>query len=155
MSKCIYLRQAKHSDSEVLSVLCITVWIDTYSVYGLDSAHANYVLTEYTPENLAQRINDSVVYVAETEENIGLVVLCEESGEIETLYVLPRFKGLGVGSSLVETLRKKYNRRLYLTCWEGNSAALEFYKKIGFTNCGESFFDLDRKKIRNVELSSS
>lgn len=152
----MHIREAKISDSEALAVLCITVWIDTYCFEGIESSHASYVITEYTPEKLKKRIVESTVYLAEIEGLVvGLAILNKGSGEIETLYVLPHFKGLGAGRALIQELKKHYKERLFLTCWEGNNAARHFYKKMGFFESGEAFFELDGKKIRNVELSSS
>lgn len=148
------IRSAQLTDSETLAALCITVWIDTYCVDGIEPAHASYVLNEYTAENLKQRIANSTVLIAEIKGlPVGLAVLNGKSGEIETLYVLPRFKGLGAGAALVVELKNHTSLKLYLTCWEGNEPALRFYKRVGFTETGEAFFDLDGKKIRNVKLT--
>ncbi|ODA32972.1 hypothetical protein A8L45_11775 [Veronia pacifica] len=150
------IRKAQFTDSEALAALCITVWIDTYCSEGIEAAHANYVLDEYTAKNLKQRIVNSTVLVAEVKGSpIGLAILNGKLGEIETLYVLSRFKGLGAGKALVDELKKHTNLELYLTCWEGNEPALQFYKRIGFMETGETFFELDGKKIRNVALACS
>ena len=150
------IRKAQLADAETLTSLCITVWIDTYCFEGIEPAHANYVLNEYTAEKLKQRIVNSTVLIAQIEElPIGLAALNAKSGEIETLYILPRFKGLGAGKALVVELQKYTNLKLHLTCWEGNDLALKFYKRVGFKETGEAFFELNGKKIRNVEFTCS
>ena len=152
----MHIRKAILSDSEALTVLCITVWIDTYCFEGIETPHASYVLNEYTSENLKKIISERTVYVAEVNGLvIGLVVLDEQSSEIETLYVLPRFKGMGAGKALITKLKNIVSDPLFLTCWEGNEAARKFYNKLGFAESGEAYFELDGKKIRNVELTSS
>ncbi len=150
------IRKAQLHDSEVLAALCITVWIDTYCFEGIEPAHASYVLTEFTPEKLSKRIESKAVYVAELGDLIvGVSVLDEETFEIETLYVLPRFTGKGAGRLLISELKKHTSSGLFLTCWEGNMGAREFYGKLGFVESGEAFFELDGKRIRNVELRNS
>ena len=150
------VREATISDSESLAALCITVWIDTYCKGGIEPSVANYVLTAYTPDRLVQTINEKRVLVAEHAGNIvGLVVLHPQSGEIETLYVLPGFQGRGVGSVLLKEIRTGFNGRLFLTCWEKNESAIGFYKTYGFVETGEAYFHLDGQAHRNIELSLS
>ncbi|WP_051208234.1 GNAT family N-acetyltransferase [Saccharospirillum impatiens] len=153
MNHSLIIREACPSDAESLSALCITVWIDTYSTEGLHPSHATYVLTEYTPELLVQRMSVSDVTVVERDGClIGFAVFNEHTGEIETFYILTRFKGMGIGARLLEALKAKYDERLFLSCWENNAAALGFYLKKGFVESGETFFELDGEQHRNVIL---
>ncbi|MCH8552117.1 MAG: GNAT family N-acetyltransferase [Natronospirillum sp.] len=155
MSKPVHIRKAKPSDADSLATLCITVWIDTYCMEGIEAPLASYVLSEYSADSLKKRVSEKTVLVAESKASLlGLAVLDDGTGEIETLYVLPRFKGLGVGRLLVEELKNHSSSPLFLTCWEGNQAALRFYDRLGFVETGETCFELDGKKHRNIRLQT-
>lgn len=58
------------------------------------------------------------------------------SGEVESLYVSPDFRGLGVGAELtrknVDWLKEKQARSIRLFVAVGNEAALSFYERLGF-----------------------
>lgn len=154
MNNTIQIRDALTADAEALSALCITVWIDTYSIGGIEPAHASYALSEFSPANIILKINSRKVYVAETHgKQAAVVVFNTETGEIETLYVLPQCKGIGLGKTLIAAIRNNFTQKLYLTCWEENTAAVAFYKKQGFTETGEHDFRLDGKSYKNIELS--
>lgn len=63
--------------------------------------------------------------------------------EITTLYVLPDYQGLGIGSKLMKTslqdiLDATLNARFYLWVLKTNAAAIRFYKKLGFIENGEN-----------------
>jgi GNAT superfamily N-acetyltransferase len=65
-------------------------------------------------------------------------ILNKKACEIKYLLVNPDFRGRGIASSLVEHLKKKcsdYFDYLYLTVYENNPGAIEFYKKMGFSPC--------------------
>lgn len=150
----IQIRKATPSDNKPLSALCISVWVNTYCIEGISQAIAEYVLTNFTTDALMHKISDKKVLVAERNGAIvGTTVFDEATGEIETLYVLNHFKSMGIGRSLIDTLRRDYKSRIFLTTWEGNEAALTFYRKIGFITSGEAFFELDGQQIRNIELT--
>jgi len=150
------LREATQADIGSLSTLCITVWIDTYCTEGIQANVATYVLSEYSPERIARTLNGKRVLVSEVNGLItGVVVFDLHSGELETLYVLPKFQGTGVGRLLLEGVRTGYEGRVFLTCWEKNESAIRFYLRNGFVETGEAYFHLDGEMHRNVELSLS
>jgi len=154
MDNTIKIRDALVADAEALSALCITVWIDTYSIGGIEPSHASYALSEFSSANIILKINHRQVYVAERDGKlVAVAVFNAETGEIETLYVLPQCKGSGLGKALITAIRDNFRQKLYLTCWEENAAAVAFYKKQGFIETGEYDFQLDGKSYRNIELS--
>lgn len=146
------VRAAQSQDIEPLSVLCTTVWIDTYSFDGIEPSHARYVLTQFSPTALQQQIKQKTVFVARNQDNpVGVIIIHPGNGEIETLYVLPRYQSQGVGRLLLQHSKQQADT-LFLTCWEGNHKALAFYQRQGFIEDGEFFFELEGKKIRNIRL---
>ena len=149
------IRNAVAADAELLSVLCVTVWIDTYCFDGIQSVFANYVLQEFSPGNLLQKIDSKTVLVAEKRESVvGVLIFDQAKSEIETFYVLPRFKGEGIGKSLLAEIKQKFPGSMFLTCWDGNEAAIQFYFRNGFVEKGEAHFELAEHKIRNLVLTT-
>lgn len=63
--------------------------------------------------------------------------------EITTLYVLPDYQCLGIGTQLMNAVLKTiwntdYSPSLYLWVLKDNVSAINFYKKHGFIHSGES-----------------
>jgi ribosomal protein S18 acetylase RimI-like enzyme len=88
---------------------------------------------------------DTDVWVAEDQKKvIGMVsmqrlvstAMGEYTGMIEDLVVAERYRGMGVGSSLLETViaesAKKGYGRLSLGADNRNNRAIEFYRRKGF-----------------------
>ncbi|AJQ94791.1 acetyltransferase [Gynuella sunshinyii YC6258] len=137
----------------MLAVLCVTVWTDTYSLEGLEAAHADYMLAEFSPANMQTNISTKVVWVAELDGKVvGVMVFSPEKHEIDTLYVLRHFKGMGIGRAFLKKLRANFIGAVYLTCWEGNSPAIQFYQAVGLVEDGEDFFPLDGQLHRNIRF---
>lgn len=71
---------------------------------------------------------------------------CENSLEIQRIYVLKTAKGRGIGSSFMslaqEIAREKNLSCIWLGVWEHNEKAKEFYAKKGFYKFGEHIFTL-------------
>ena len=60
--------------------------------------------------------------------------------EVERIYVLRDFQGLGMGRALIEKAlelaRRKKKGFVWLGVWEKNENAIAFYKKMGFRKTG-------------------
>lgn len=75
--------------------------------------------------------------------------------ELLRLYVLPRWKGIGIGAALLDVglaaaLDKGY-RTCWLKVWEGNTKAIDFYKKRGFSRVSNEQYPVGSTS-RNVVL---
>jgi ribosomal protein S18 acetylase RimI-like enzyme len=64
--------------------------------------------------------------------------------EVERIYIVKEFQGLGLGSRLmskaVEVAVEHSKSFIWLGVWERNEAALRFYRKMGFYRIGEHLF---------------
>jgi amino-acid N-acetyltransferase len=63
----------------------------------------------------------------------GRIDRCAQHAELYDLYVVPAWRGQGVGRVLVEHLVEQSNRPLYLACLP---AAVGFYRRFGFVPIG-------------------
>lgn len=151
------IRIATLSDTRQIAAIGHCVWVDTYATEGVRQSIAEYVLSTFTQENIGREIQSKQVSIFEIDGHIvGYAVLStsEENAEIETLYILPRFQGQGLGQQFIQHAIQG-NPSLWLSCWDRNSAAIGFYRKLGFTETGETTFELDGEKHRNVLLTHS
>ena len=163
------IRDASRSDANSIAVLAVAIWIDTYASDGITDEFSQYVVNELTPEKIEAAITDEASRVILAEQDghlIGFAFLSGDSRcpcdlaqtiELKTLYVHQRFRRQGVGSRLlqeIETLcRKQGGDRLWLSVWEPNSVAKDFYENSGYRSLGLTHFDLDgTEKHENMVL---
>ena len=154
MRKVMKIRVAELTDADKLSVLGMTVWIDSYATNGVNDGLANYVLSELTPGKIRQHISDDRVYVAESHGYLQGYAVVEQQRqgkvELKNLYVLPKFQGHGVGKALLLACQEYAPFGLWLTCWEHNFSAQRFYLRNGFQEAGEDYFYVDGENHRNI-----
>ena len=84
-----------------------------------------------------------MAFDSNSERSVGFIGCFNKDNdyEITTLYVLPDYQSLGVGSQLMTTVLKALSdstaHQLYLWVLETNTKAIDFYKKFGFKPNGE------------------
>ena len=68
-------------------------------------------------------------------DKVGFFCLTEESGqcELDDLYVLPQFRGQGIGTAIVCRCITQTNKPLYLYVFKGNAGAVKLYTRMGFS----------------------
>ncbi len=140
------LRDARPDDALALSVLSAAVWIDTYATDGVRATIAREVTQQFNPAKLYAALSDGRsqwLIAARDEHLLGYARWhpAEHSDEpatragfeLDTLYVLARFAGQGVGAALIrETRRRCGPAVLWTTAWVGNPRARNFYEREGF-----------------------
>jgi ribosomal protein S18 acetylase RimI-like enzyme len=77
--------------------------------------------------------------------------------EIETLYIQEHYSGQGIGSALLKQVqldakKRSGNNQVWLTVNADNQRAINFYRKFSFAHAGETFFELEGTKHRNLVL---
>lgn len=166
----ITYRRAVAADAPTLAALASTVWITTYAEDGVEPAFARHVLAEFTAERLRALLVEPrhCHWLAETEAGpVGFAELklgerspllaTPTQAEISRLYVLERFTRRGIGRELLLRCRASAASAgigtLWLTAYDGNVRALEFYRREGWSVAGEYSFPLEDRTYRNVVLS--
>ncbi len=78
-------------------------------------------------------------------ENMG-----NDAIELERIYVMNKFKGLGIGKTLIQKSilegSKLGKSLLWLGVWEKNPSAINFYEHMGFQKSGEHIFMIGDEK---------
>lgn len=163
------IRRANTKDIYNIAVLKQQVWIATYAEEGIRTEFSKYVMSEFTYENIKKTLEDKsrVMLIAETESHllgcieIALYEKCPveieiDCPEIAVLYVLERFKGMGIGKMLLEESFKQVQslnyKAVWLTVYHKNLGALEFYRKNQFKTVGSTYFVMDGNKYENKVL---
>lgn len=149
----ISIRPAEESDAEILADLGARTFSDTYSSILPAKDLNNYLSKAFSIEQMLRDITDPQVLLF-----LGLVsnTVCSyiklqptptrnvigggRPIELLRLYILPRWKGIGIGSALMDVGLDAALDKSYETCWlkvwEGNDRAIEFYKNRGFSPIG-------------------
>ena len=105
---------------------------------------------------------DVFVWVAydTNHKNLGFIGYFKNNDnyEITTLYVLPKYQWLGIGTKLMKTslqdiLDSHINPQFCLWVLESNVAAIDFYKKFGFVYTGDSSEECyEGTKITDIKM---
>lgn len=105
------------------------------SIWFQASSLAHSFLDEQQLEEERVKIKDIYIQLTETwvyefhNEIVGFISMC--NFEIGGLFVLPSHHRQGIGTTLIEHVRQKYDR-LEVEVFSKNSIGLSFYQRIGF-----------------------
>ncbi len=160
------LRRATSEDAACLAALAIQSWLHTYAIDGIRPAIARYVHEQLTPDAFRSQINraDASTTVAEIDNHlVGYAVLefarpspVHElaSAHLDKLYVQEHFLGQGIGFSLLQSARAEARHRgdesgIWLTVNSLNERARAFYSRQGFSDIGQTHFDLYGERHEN------
>ncbi|KZN30493.1 hypothetical protein N480_05930 [Pseudoalteromonas luteoviolacea S2607] len=153
------IRFANKGDAVSLTALALQVWFNTYTVDGMRREYADFAINHFTTDYFSNLLSlkDYEILVYERQEAIlGLAVVNKSSFfegpdngyELEKLYVHTHFHDKGVGSALVNAVRKNFGAPFWLYTWTEN-AANSFYKRLGFKQAGELSFEFAGSTITN------
>lgn len=146
------IRTATSGDAESIAAIGQCVWIDTYATDGVRTSLSTYANSKFLGERIASDMGYRKFDVFELRDHLvgyAEVFETEERLELESLYILPKFQGLGFGRQYLRYLQSN-NRNIVLSCWERNIRAIGFYEALGFVETGETYFELDKERHRNV-----
>lgn len=159
------VRESNEQDFLNLSALAIQVWLHTYATDGVRDAISGFVLSEFTPE-VFRRIHESerqhILVAIRDGHLVGFVTVvldsrCGVGGiegfEVKTLYVQEHFHGMGIGTTLLDEVSRRYGESFWLTTWIKNTPAIGFYEAYGLTRVGIAYFHLEGEAHENVVLA--
>jgi len=155
MKQQVLIRIAESSDAALLATLAKETFHDAFADHSLMPKEdlASYIEKAFTTLQIESELNDphSVFLLAEIEgEPAGYAKLEFEShtskvtGEnpvkLKRLYARQKFIGCGVGARLLERCLEEAAERghdtIWLTVWEHNLRAQDFYNRWKFESCG-------------------
>lgn len=153
------IRNANQEDAHFLSQISSATFFETYVAINPENKDllAAYVTVTFNLENIMSELNNQRItyYIIESQkEKVGYAKTVMGTGpselnyrpslEIEKLYVIQSFKGQGLGKQLFNHIKidalRGGNKSLWLSVYDQNKAAIDFYQKIGFIKIGEKDF---------------
>jgi ribosomal protein S18 acetylase RimI-like enzyme len=143
------IRKASHKDVESLQYIGRQTFHETFAPYNTAADMNKYLEGTFNKSQVVSELEnpDSLFFIAwEGSSVIGYLKLSigeaqtelREAGglEIERIYVLSSYHGLGLGQLLydkaIDVARSLHKAYVWLGVWEANARAIRFYEKNGF-----------------------
>lgn len=165
MNEDILYRPAIPADAKKLSILYKQVYIQTYGTEGVSDEFANFITIQFAIERLEHIIqtNPGTIIVATYKGNLVGVAEIEMdkhshtgdiiAPELNKLYILEWFCGIGIGRSLMQEAeafaRSKGAKEMWLWVLESNHRAVSFYEKQQYTTIGNASFQMETNCYEN------
>ncbi len=155
-------RYLTESDAEDASVFVHDMWVDTYApIVKGGRQHAEEIFDDWVgPKKIVNDMSRGhfFAYLVDEGKIIGLISAGKEVDnlEISKIYVLPEYRGNGIGRQALEFLLGKGRelgcRKAYLEVNHANTAAIGFYEKHGFKAVGKNVYEHSYTLVMAVEL---
>ena len=150
-------RRCTMDDLQQLRDLLKETYQDTFGEFCSKKIMQIYLSEAFHKEKISQELNNpcSAFYFAYDDESlVGYIkvndfpaqtdINDETSLELERIYLLQAFQGLGYGKELLDKAvciaARKKKKYIWLGVWEKNLKAIGFYSKNGFRRSGEHVF---------------
>lgn len=151
--RTLSIRPAEQRDAGLLAALGARTFADTYSSILPATDLDDYLRDAFSIEQMLDDIanpkvllligwvsNTACSYIKLEPTAARKVVDGPDPIELSRLYVLPRWKGFGIGGVLLDVglaaARDRAHKTCWLRVWEGNTRAMDFYKDKGFSPVG-------------------
>lgn len=137
----------------------------TFSDFNTAEDMRDYLVRNLSLDQLKFELESAVssfYFIYVEEELAGYMKLnVSDSFEIERIYILEKFKGIGAGKAFMNFAFMQAKslgfKSVWLGVWEHNTKAISFYTSLGFTSYGEHNFllgsDLQRDILMRLELN--
>lgn len=155
----IVIRQVKPTELVELQLISQRTFSETFAKDNTPEDMECYLEEKLSIDELSREYADpcSTFYFAVYgDEIIGYLKVNQtlDELEIERIYVLQEFHGLGIGQLILDKaieLAKNANcQSIWLGVWEHNPRAIRFYEKNGFIPYGSHVFKLGNDEQRDV-----
>lgn len=153
------IRKAHLEDIKQVQDVAKTSWNATYEgIIPLD-VQENFLNTAYNDERMKQRIERSILFVAEIEDKIvGFAnfspVRVDGKAELGAIYLYPEVQGKGIGSALLQ--KGIYDlegiKEIYINVEKDNNIGKTFYEAKGFKVVKEFDEELDGHILKTVRM---
>jgi ribosomal protein S18 acetylase RimI-like enzyme len=157
--------QVHLSELSLLQEISKNTFEETFAAFNTKEDMTHYFEHNLSLDQLAFELQapaSSFYFIYVEEELSGYMKLnISESFEIERIYILNKFQGIGVGKTFMKFAFAQAHslgfNSLWLGVWEHNTKAISFYKSLGFIPYGEHDFllgsDLQRDILMRLELN--
>ena len=165
------LIKASINELKELQTLCKTTYPIYFDEHWIGKGLELYLEEQYGTERLIADLQDENIgyfFIKYDNMNVGFVKLNYSatlegfkkgaSCELEKMYVIPAFKGKGMGTivmnQIIDMVCQKGIRVLFLYALDTNEEAILFYKKSGFKLYGKTRLEyaLFKKELRGLDI---
>ena len=146
------------SELSLLQEISKNTFEETFAAFNTKEDMTHYFEHNLSLDQLALEMQSpasSFYFIYIEEELSGYMKLnISETFEIERIYILNKFQGIGVGKTFMnfafdQSKQLGFNS-LWLGVWEHNTKAISFYKSLGFISYGEHDFLLGSDRQRDI-----
>lgn len=151
------LRTCTMDDVDILRELSMKTFYETFASVNKPEDMEEYLKTSFDRDRLCKGLSDEnseFLFLYADERLAGYLKLNEAPSqtefndraalEIERIYVLRKFQGIGLGRYLmkcaIDMAIERGKKYIWLGVWEKNERALRFYQKNGFYRIGAHSF---------------
>lgn len=155
----ITIRKMHYEDTKQVQSIAKKTWNATYEGIIPLEVQNNFLKSNYSDESMKQRIERSIVYVAEVK---GKVVgfanysTVRDGGKVElaAIYLYPEFQGKGIGTALLQQVVKELKglKEIYINVEKDNKIGMNFYEAKGFEIVKESDIEFDGHILKQVRM---
>jgi len=150
-------------DLDMLTEISRTTFIDAFEKDNKPLDFNNYMDAAFSKETIKAELlnpNSSFYFTYLNQELAGYFklnkaeaqneILDQSSIELERIYVLNKFQGLGIGKRMLNEIiaisKVKQLHYLWLGVWELNANAIRFYERHGFKKFGKHPYYIGKDK---------
>lgn len=152
--------------------VCQQTFRETFAGQNTQENMDRFLENEFSLEKLLKQVRnaESLIFLVKWKENVAGYLqlnignaqtepMGKNSLEIQRIYVLKAFQGLGIGKFLLDTAYAQAleygKRKVWLGVWEHNTKAMAFYARQNFTKIGSHTFQLGDDNQTDFILSKT
>lgn len=152
------LQKALITDISELKQICIDSYSRNFYDHWNEGGLEWYLEKEFSLEKLKSDLlskDKEYYFIKDGYKNIGFVKIrnnvneeldLENSVELEKIYVLPDYKGMGIGKAalngIIKRVKERGNKNIFLCVIDSNANAIAFYEKLGFKFHSKTILDV-------------
>lgn len=151
----IKVSSVKKSDIHGIQEVFYKTWLATYpnKKFGIkaDDIKDRFKnsFSKQTFEKIWERIKNSIdeetLIAKDKNKVIGVcrIVINKERNQLQAIYILPEYQGIGIGKLLWKETNKLFNlnKDIFVEVASYNKRAISFYKKLGFVSTGRKWLN--------------
>ncbi|KFZ43124.1 N-acetyltransferase [Anoxybacillus flavithermus] len=152
------IRKMKQEDIKQIQYIAKITWNVTYEGIIPSDVQENFLKSAYSDERMKQRLDRSILFVAEMDEKIvGFANFSpigkDGSVELWALYVHPKQQGKGIGSALLQKgIQIDGVNEIYVNVEKDNQIGKTFYEAKGFEVVKEFVEEFDGHTLKTIRM---
>ena len=144
------IRKAQPEQAEEIREVVVSTISEIYPKYYTQEV-VDFFIEYHSPERIREDISAGKVYIAVADGGIAGTGTIN-GDNIERVYVLPKYQGTGIGSSIMDFLESGIMKEHEAAVVESSLPAGEFYRKRGYVQVKHMDYPVANGKILAYEI---